>query len=109
MRRRDFIAGLGSAAWPLAARAQQPNRLRRIGVLFSYAEDDPWVQASMVALREGLQKLGWTEGRNLRIDVRFGGGDSNRIDAHAEELVRPGLDVIVASGAAQTRWWQQRT
>jgi putative tryptophan/tyrosine transport system substrate-binding protein len=88
VRRREFIAGLGATtAWPLAARAQQPARVRRVGVLQSGAEDDPSDQAAIAALREGLQKLGWTEDRNLRIDIRFGDNDLNRFRAYAEELV----------------------
>jgi len=110
MRRREFIAVLGAAAaWPLALRAQQPGRMRRVGVLFSGAEDDPLYQAPMVVLREALQKLGWTEGRNLRLDVRFGSGDSYRVRTYAEELVSLAADVIVTTGAAQTRAVQQRT
>ncbi len=110
MRRREFIAGLGAAAiWPLAVRAQQSGRMRRIGVLLAGAEDDPLYQSPMVVLREGLQKLGWTERRNLRIDVRFGSSDSDRVSAYAEELVSLTPDVIVTTGAAQTRAVQQRT
>jgi len=110
MKRRTFIAGLGAAAtWPHVARAQQPDRMRRVGVLLSGAEDDPLYRAPMVVLREALQKLGWTEGRNLRIDVRFGSNDSNRVRAYAEELVGLAPDVIVTTGAAQTRAVQQRT
>ena len=74
MRRREFITLLGGAAavWPLAARAQQPERMRRVGVLMSGGERDPETQLRMGAFREGLQKLGWAEGRNLRIDYRWG-------------------------------------
>src|SRR5438132_2465823 len=73
MRRRKFIALLGgAAAWPLAARAQQPDRMRRIGVLMHLPENDPEAQARMRAFRQGLQQLGWVEGRNVRIDYRFG-------------------------------------
>ena len=73
MRRRDLLAVLGVAAiaWPLAARAQQPDRMRRIGVLMGYAESNPDTQANVAALREALQQLGWAEGRNLRIDNRW--------------------------------------
>jgi putative tryptophan/tyrosine transport system substrate-binding protein len=72
VKRRTFIALLGSAAavWPLAARAQQPDRMRRIGALMAYAESDPEGQAQVAAFREELQKLGWAEGRNIRIDSR---------------------------------------
>ena len=72
MKRREFITLLsGAAAWPLAARAQQGERVRRIGVLMPLAADDPLGQARIAALREGLEKLGWTEGRNIRIDTRW--------------------------------------
>ena len=73
VRRRDFITVLGGvAAWPLAVRAQQPDRLRRIGVLIGFAESDPAVQSWLGAFRGTLAKLGWTEGSNLRIEVRWG-------------------------------------
>ena len=73
MRRREFITLLGgaAAAWPLAARAQQAERMRRIGVLMGLAEDDPEMKARLAAFRQGLEKLGWSEGRNVRIDYRF--------------------------------------
>src|SRR5262245_19607662 len=71
MRRRDFITLVGGAAWPLAARAQQGERMRRIGVLMALAESDSEAQAWVAAFREGLQKLGWAEGRNIRIDTRW--------------------------------------
>jgi len=79
MRRRDLIAGIGSAAaWPLAARTQQAASVRRIGMAASGTESDQAGQAAIAAFREGLAKLGWTEGRNLRIDMRFGGDDAER-------------------------------
>ena len=79
IRRRDFIAGLGGvAAWPLTARAQQPDKMRRIGLLSGLAENDPIGQVIVTTLREELVRLGWVEGRNLRIDLRFGGVDSDR-------------------------------
>ena len=81
MKRREFITLLGgaAAAWPLAARAQQPERMRRIGVLMGYAESDRKGQARVAAFREELQKLGWTEGRNIRIDTRWATpGDGSR-------------------------------
>jgi putative tryptophan/tyrosine transport system substrate-binding protein len=111
MRRREFIAGLGGAAavWPLAARAQQPTGMRRIGVLLTGAEDDPLYQRYIAVLREELQKLGWSEGRNLRVDVRFGDDNSNRVGAYAAELAGLAPDVIVASGSLQTKMVQQRT
>jgi putative ABC transport system substrate-binding protein len=77
IRRRDFVIVLGGAAvvWPLAARAQQPERMRRIGVLVAYAESDPEAQARVGAFRQGLRELGWTDGHNLRIELRWGTGD----------------------------------
>jgi putative ABC transport system substrate-binding protein len=73
MRRRQFITLLGGATvWPLAARAQQPNRMRLIGVLMGYAESDPGAQYELAVFRSGLSKLGWTEGSNLRIELRWG-------------------------------------
>ena len=87
MKRREFITLLGgAAAWPFAARAQQGERVRRIGVLNPFAESDPEVQANIAAFRQALQKLGWTDGRNVRIDFRWGGADAGRIRAHAKEL-----------------------
>ena len=88
MRRRTFIAGLGSAAaWPLAARAQQPDRLRRIGVLLSGDENDPLWQPHISAFTQALADLGWTDGRNVRMDLRWHGDDTGRIRALAQELV----------------------
>jgi putative ABC transport system substrate-binding protein len=98
MRRRQFIAGLGSAAaWPVVARAQQPERMRRIGMLLPAATDDPQFQARVAAFYQGLALLGWTIGRNVRIDTRW---SSNADDTrkHAEELVALAPDVILASG-----------
>jgi putative ABC transport system substrate-binding protein len=89
MRRREFILALGGAvgAWPLTARAQQGERVRRIGVLMSVAADDPAAQARLAAFLQGLQQLGWTEGRNIRIDIRWGAGDAERNRTLAAELV----------------------
>jgi len=89
MKRRQFIAllGGGAAAWPLAARAQQGERVRRIGVLVSIAPDDPEAQARVAAFIHELQQLGWADGRNLRIDIRWGAGDAERIRRYAAELV----------------------
>jgi putative tryptophan/tyrosine transport system substrate-binding protein len=98
MNRRAFITLLGgAAAWPLAARAQQPDRMRRIGVLMSVA-DGPEGKARLGAFLEGLQQLGWTDGRNVRIDQRWGAGDAERARKYAAELVALGADVILASG-----------
>jgi putative tryptophan/tyrosine transport system substrate-binding protein len=100
MRRRDFITLLGgaAAAWPLPTRAQQLERMRRIGVLWPYAEADPYGQSRIASLRQALQDLGWTEGRNLRFDYRWGAtaDDRDRIRRYAMELVALAPDVIVA-------------
>jgi putative ABC transport system substrate-binding protein len=101
MKRRTFIAGLGSAAaWPVVARAQQPQRTRRIGVLSSTPADDPETISRTAAFVRTLQELGWTEGRNVRIDLRWGTGDRDRVRRGAEELVAFAPDVILANGAA---------
>ena len=88
-KRREFITLLGgtAVAWPLTVRAQQPDRIRLIGVLMAFAESDPAAQSQVAAFRGALAKLGWTEGRNLRIDVRWGAGDANRISTFAIVLV----------------------
>jgi putative ABC transport system substrate-binding protein len=110
MRRRDFITLLGgAAAWPLAARAQQGDRVRRIGVLNPFAENDPEVQANITAFRQTLQKLGWTDGRNLRVDYRWGGADPERIKAYATELVALEPDVILVSSPLALQPLQQET
>src|SRR2546428_6326196 len=103
MNRREFIALLGgaaAAAWPRAAHAQQPDRdrVRRIGVLMNLAADDPEGQARLTAFAQGLQQLGWTDGRNARIEYRWAVGDAERIRKQAEELVTLAPDVILASG-----------
>jgi putative tryptophan/tyrosine transport system substrate-binding protein len=86
--RREFIAGLGSvAAWPVVARAQQGDRVRRIGVLTFHTESDPLGQVRIATFRQALREFGWTEGRNVRFDIRFGGGDADRYVAYAAELV----------------------
>jgi putative tryptophan/tyrosine transport system substrate-binding protein len=104
MRRRDFIAGLGSAAaWPLAARAQQGERIRRIGVLMGGARSDPGSQSYVPAIWEALAKLGWIEGRNLQIELRFGESDANRMRAQAAELVSLAPDIVATTGAPQRR------
>jgi putative tryptophan/tyrosine transport system substrate-binding protein len=101
MRRRDFIAGLGSAvAWPLAARAQQGGRVRRIGVLMGGVEHDPLANPNLSAFTRALAGLGWTVGRNVRMDLRWGGGDNSRIRAVAQELVGLKPDIILALGTA---------
>jgi putative ABC transport system substrate-binding protein len=100
MRRREFIAAIGGAAvgWPLAPRAQQRDRMRRIGVLMALAADDPTGQARFVAFVQALQELGWTDGRNVRIDTRWAAGDAERFRRYAAELVALAPDVILASG-----------
>src|ERR1700730_7894748 len=101
MRRRTFIAGLGSAlTWPMVARAQQNGRVRRLGVLTSAAEGDPILKANLAALFEALAKLGWMEGRNLQIELRFGAGDLGRMSAAAAELARLAPDAIVIGGTS---------
>jgi putative ABC transport system substrate-binding protein len=97
---RTFIAGLGSAAaWPVVARAQQGERVRRIGVLMPYDENEPEGKARLSALAQGLSELGWTEDRNLRTDVRWAGSDTNRIRALAKELVGLQPDIIAVTGS----------
>src|SRR5215510_15112614 len=102
MRRREFISLLGSvgAAWPLLARAQQPERMRRIGVLMPGASDDSEFQARMTAFVQGLAQLGWIDGRNVRIDTRWGVADADRIRKNAAELLALAPDVILAPGSS---------
>jgi putative tryptophan/tyrosine transport system substrate-binding protein len=111
VQRREFITLLGgtAAAWPLAARAQQAGGARRIGWLIARAENDPASQAGRAALEEALAKLGWIEGRNLRIDVRFAADDIDRLRAYAAELVSLAPAVIVSGSAVATRAVQERT
>jgi putative tryptophan/tyrosine transport system substrate-binding protein len=101
MRRREFITLLGgtAAAWPFVARAQQPERMRRIGVLMSTTADE-WEGQGIAAFLNGLQQLGWTEGCNVRIDVRWPAGDADRIRRYAAELVALAPDAILATGSA---------
>jgi putative tryptophan/tyrosine transport system substrate-binding protein len=100
MKRRAFITLLGGAAfaWPLAARAQQRERMRRIGVLMNLASDDAEGQARLAAFLQGLQEAGWAVGRNMRIDLRWGGGDPESFRKQASELVALAPDVVFASG-----------
>jgi putative ABC transport system substrate-binding protein len=102
MKRREFITLLGgaAAAWPLEARAQQPERMRRIGVVMNLAADDLESQRRKRAFVEGLQQLGWTEGRNIRIDTRWGAGDADRFRQYAAELVALAPDVILVASSA---------
>jgi putative ABC transport system substrate-binding protein len=99
MKRREFITLLGgAAAWPLAAHAQQADRVRRIGVLMNRTVDDAHGQARLAALRQALQQLGWSDGRNVRIDIRWGEDDVDRERKAAVELVALVPDIVVASG-----------
>jgi putative ABC transport system substrate-binding protein len=108
--RRKFLATLGVAAiWPLAARAQQPERMRRIGVLMNLTADDPEAPARIAAFAQGLADLGWTIGRNLRLDYRWGAGDAERIRKDAAELVALAPDVILSSGTPTVAAVQQAT
>jgi putative ABC transport system substrate-binding protein len=101
MRRRDLISVIGSAAvWPLAAYAQQASRMRRIGVLVNLSMDDPLGQARQKAFVQGLQALGWTEGRDVQIDTRWGGGDADQFRKYAAELIALEPDVILATSGA---------
>jgi putative ABC transport system substrate-binding protein len=99
LKRREFITLLGgaAAAWPLAAQAQQAGGMPRVGVLMGYAETDPAAQAQVAALRQELQKLGWEEGRNIRIDVRFPAADAGRVRAILMELMSLTPDVLVSN------------
>jgi ABC-type uncharacterized transport system substrate-binding protein len=110
MKRREFITLLGAAAWPLAARAQQGERMRRIGVLMPLAADDPIGQARIAALREGLEKLGWTDGRNIRIDIRWTTtADVESMQRFAKELVALQPDLIVTQSTPITATLLQET
>jgi ABC-type uncharacterized transport system substrate-binding protein len=98
VRRREFIGLLGgAAAWPVVVCAQQPDRVRRIGVLLAIAADDPEAQARLTTFRAHLEQLGWTDRRNVQIETRFGGGDADRIRKSATELVALAPDVILAN------------
>jgi putative ABC transport system substrate-binding protein len=100
MKRREFIVllggGLAAAAWPLAAGAQQPDLVRRVGILISGAEADPEMQARVATIRQRLDSLGWSEGRNLRIDIRFAEADPGRHVSLARALVALRPDAIIA-------------
>jgi putative ABC transport system substrate-binding protein len=111
VRRRDFITLLGSAAavWPVATRAEQGERMRRIGVLMNIGADDPEAQSRMTAFVQGLQQSGWTDGRNMRIDTRWAAGDADRYHRYAEELLALAPDVILASATPSVQALQQAT
>ena len=112
MRRRDFIKGIvgSAAAWPLAARAQQGDRIRRLAVLMSVEESEPEAKAQLSGFTQALAELGWIDGRNLRMEVRWGGGgDVNRARSFAKELVALEPDVILAQGTPVTAALQRET
>jgi putative ABC transport system substrate-binding protein len=110
MRRRQFIAAVGgAAAWPLAAGAQQPQRVRRIGVFMPGVADDPEYEARNAAFLQGLGELGWIVGRNVRIDYRWGAGDVERYRAIAAELVASAPDVVLGVGSSITSALQKAT
>ena len=109
--RRELLAALGgaAAAWPLAARAQQREQMRRIGVLMNLTADDAEGQGRLAAFMQGLQEAGWSVGRNVRVDLRWGGGDPELYRSHAAELVALAPDVFLAAGAIVTRALQRAT
>src|SRR6516162_2256452 len=110
MRRREFITLLGSAAaWPLAARAQQRERIRRIGVFLPSAANDPESMSRVTALSQALQELGWTDGRNVRIDFRWGAGDAEQYRKMAAELIALAPDVVVTVGTLAVSALQRAT
>ena len=111
MRRRNFIAGLVSttATWPLVGRAQQPERMRRIGVLMPFAENDPEAMAQLSGFLQGLAQLGWTDGRNVRMDLRWAVGSVDRTQMFAKELVDLQPDVILAHATPATAALQRET
>jgi ABC-type uncharacterized transport system substrate-binding protein len=110
MRRREFVIGLGGAmAWPLAARAQQPTAIRHVGVLLNLSESDVEAQRLVKAFREGLARLGWVDGHNLRIDYRWAGGDVGRIRTFAKELVELSPDILLGYATPSVAALQQET
>jgi putative tryptophan/tyrosine transport system substrate-binding protein len=111
MRRREFIAIAGGAAvvWPLAARAQQGDRMHRLGILMAGVESDPQYQADVAVFREGLQKLGWVDGQNIRIEVRWAGFDAETMRRYAKELVGLQPDLILSNDTPTTATLLQQT
>jgi putative tryptophan/tyrosine transport system substrate-binding protein len=110
MRRREFISGLGATAWPVAARAQlQPDRVRRIGVLMAFDKNDPASRAFLFAFAQGLPELGWSDGRNVHMDVRWGGDNVDRMRLLAKEVVDLQPDVILSHGTSATAALQRAT
>src|ERR1700740_3473292 len=111
MRRRDFIALVGgvAGAWSVAARAQQPEPIRRIGVLMNLTAGDPESHVKLAAFAQGLQEVGWTIGRNVRIEYRFGGGDGDLYRRYSAELIALAPEVILAAGGTSVGALQQAT
>jgi putative tryptophan/tyrosine transport system substrate-binding protein len=111
MNRREFVTVLGgaAAAWPLQARAQQGERVRRIGVLVGMAESDPEMQLWLASFRQGLEQLGWLEGRNVRIEYRSYIAGSDELQIRAKELLALQPDVILAEGTSTTAEFQRQT
>jgi putative tryptophan/tyrosine transport system substrate-binding protein len=110
MRRRDFIAGIGgAAAWPLAAWAQQPDHVRRIGILSAFVESDPQSASFNLEIFRALSQLGWENGHNVEIDQRFAAGDIDRMKILAEELVAMRCDVLVGITTPATAALQRET
>jgi putative tryptophan/tyrosine transport system substrate-binding protein len=111
VNRRDLIALLGSTAttWPLGARGQQPNQARRIGILMLVGETDPQAHAELTAFKTELQRLGWTEGQNVRIDYRWADGDVSRLQALAAQLIELRPDLVIAQGSAALAALRQAT
>jgi putative ABC transport system substrate-binding protein len=111
MKRREFVTLLGGTAlaWPLAVRAQQPERMRRIEVLVSSAVEDSYGQARVSGFRESLAKEGWTEGHNVKIDTRWGITDRSRAQELAKEIVALGPDLILTQGSPITQALKQAT
>jgi len=110
MTRREFITLIGGVAtWPFAARAQQSERVRRIGVLMAYAENDLEAQGQVAAFREALQGLGWTDGRNIRFDFRWAALDAETMERFAKELIRLKPDLILSQTTPSTAVLLQNT
>jgi putative tryptophan/tyrosine transport system substrate-binding protein len=110
MKRRELITLLaGTAAWPLFARAQQAERMRRIGVLMTLAADDPYGQARVAAFQQALQQLGWSDGRSVRIDIRWNESDADRARRYAQELVALAPDILLADGTISVTALQHAT
>jgi putative tryptophan/tyrosine transport system substrate-binding protein len=111
VRRRDFIGAIASSAapWPLAARAQQGDRMRRLGILMAGAESDSQYQADVAVFREGLQKLGWVDGQNIRIEVRWAGFDAETMRRYAKELIALQPDLILSNDTPTTATLLQQT